>query len=214
MTTLVLKRQTQLGQSRFQFSLYNSIYRLIEVILCSLGCVLLVLLIPCIWLLNRFFAPGPLFYQQQRVGQHGKPFTIFKFRSMVVDAESNGPVWAKNKDARVTPIGHFLRRAHIDELPQLWNILCGEMSLIGPRPERPEFVCQLVKEVPDYDLRHMVRPGLTGWAQVNYGYGSSVDDATIKLDYDLQYVQNRSWRMDMAILCRTVWVVFCHTVRG
>jgi len=189
---------------------YIIIRRTVELLLCLIGFTILLFLIPLFWLLNYFFAPGPLFYQQARVGQHGKVFQMIKFRSMVVDAEIDGPVWAEVNDERVTPIGYFLRKSHIDELPQFWHILCGDMSLIGPRPERPEFVAQLAEELPDYELRHVIRPGLTGWAQVNYGYGSSVDDAAIKLSYDLHYVREQNWRMDVEILYKTIWVVVAH----
>jgi exopolysaccharide biosynthesis polyprenyl glycosylphosphotransferase len=150
---------------------------------------------------------GPVFYRQQRVGLHGQLFTLIKFRSMGSDAEANGPVWAASRDARVTRVGGFIRRVRIDELPQLLCILRGEMSLIGPRPERPHFVEQLAEVIPQYRQRACVKPGLTGWAQVNFPYGASVEDARAKLSYDLYYVKHRSLMLDLMILLATVRVV-------
>ncbi len=155
----------------------------------------------------RFESPGPIIYSQRRVGLFGKPFTVFKFRSMRNDAEKNGAVWAMEADPRVTKIGKFIRKTRIDELPQLWNVVKGEMSLIGPRPERPEFVEQLEKEIPFYSLRHAVKPGVTGWAQVCYPYGSSVEDARRKLEYDLYYAKNMSLLLDINIILKTVGVI-------
>jgi exopolysaccharide biosynthesis polyprenyl glycosylphosphotransferase len=153
-------------------------------------------------------SPGPILYRQSRIGAFGKTFTVFKFRSMTVDAEAGGkPRWAQKGDTRVTRVGRFIRATRIDELPQLWNILRGEMSLVGPRPERPHFVEQLSRAIPFYDERSYVKPGLTGWAQVNYPYGASVEDAREKLSYDLYYVKHRSIWLDMRILLATVRVV-------
>ncbi len=150
----------------------------------------------------------PVIYRQVRVGHAGKPFTLLKFRSMRTDAESDGvAVWCQTNDPRVTPFGRFIRRSHIDELPQLWNVLKGEMSFVGPRPERPVFVSELGKQIPYYAARHSVKPGVTGWAQVRYPYGSSVADATRKLQYDLYYVKNHSLLLDLFILFETVRVV-------
>jgi lipopolysaccharide/colanic/teichoic acid biosynthesis glycosyltransferase len=135
-------------------------------------------------------------------------FTVHKLRSMCVDAEAKtGAVWASARDARVTPIGSFLRRARLDEVPQLWNVLCGEMSLVGPRPERPEFVSQLTEKIPFYGLRHSVRPGLTGWAQVRYTYGASAEDALEKLQYDLFYIKHLTVAFDLLVLFETVKTV-------
>ena len=148
-----------------------------------------------------------VFYKQQRVGLNGQIFDIVKFRSMHPDAESAGAKWATKNDSRVTRIGQFIRKYRIDELPQLWNVFKGEMSFIGPRPERPEFVEQLMKEVPYYNQRHNVKPGLAGWAQLNYPYGASVEDSLEKLKFDLYYVKHQSLLLDILILIRTVEVV-------
>jgi sugar transferase (PEP-CTERM system associated) len=152
--------------------------------------------------------PGaPILYQQTRVGLRGKPFKIYKFRSMKIGAETNGAIWAQKGDQRVTAVGAFIRKYRIDELPQLFNILHGEMSFIGPRPERPEFVEQLSRNLPYYDVRHQLKPGLTGWAQICYSYGSSEEDALEKLQYDLYYVKNFSFLLDTLILIQTVEVI-------
>lgn len=187
---------------------YPSIRRLLDILIGLLGCLCLSPFLPMIWLANRLFAPGPLFYTQTRVGLHGELFTIIKLRSMIIDAEATGVQWTILQDPRITPIGNFLRRSHLDEIPQCWNILKGEMSLIGPRPERPEFVALLTEAMPEYPQRHTIKPGLTGWAQVNYGYGASVKDAQIKLHYDLDYIARRSWWLDLVILLRTVGVLW------
>ena len=159
-------------------------------------------------LLHKLESPGRVFYSQKRTGKFGKVFTIYKLRSMTADAESSGGArWAKENDPRVTRIGKFTRITRIDELPQLWNVLKGEMSFIGPRPERPEFNVRLAEQIPFYDLRHSVRPGLTGWAQVKYPYGASVEDAKENLQYDLFYIKNYSLLLDLEILVKTVQVV-------
>lgn len=156
----------------------------------------------------RLDSKGPVFYRQERSGLHGRTFTLFKFRSMVVDAEAGGkPVWATKSDPRVTPVGRFMRLTRIDELPQLFNVLRGDMSVVGPRPERPGFVEQLGGIIPHYNDRALVKPGITGWAQVNYPYGASIEDARMKLAYDLYYVRRRSLFLDLVILVATVRVV-------
>jgi sugar transferase (PEP-CTERM system associated) len=156
----------------------------------------------------RISSPGPIFYHQTRVGQQGRVFTVHKFRSMRPDAEAGtGAVWASVDDPRITPLGAFLRRTRLDELPQLWNVLRGDMSFVGPRPERPEFVHQLTAQIPFYGQRHIVRPGLTGWAQVRYTYGASVEDAMMKLQYDLYYIKNLSLALDLFIIFSTVKTV-------
>ena len=156
----------------------------------------------------KFDSPGPTIYRQERVGLAGRTFNIFKFRSMRADAEKDGkPQWAQTGDSRVTKVGRFMRLTRIDELPQLFNVLAGQMSLVGPRPERPYFVEQLVTQVPFYAARHSVKPGVTGWAQVRHKYGASVDDAVDKLEYDLYYVKNHRLLFDMLILFYSVRVV-------
>ena len=156
----------------------------------------------------RLSGPGPIFYRQVRVGHAGRTFTLLKFRSMRVDAEARGAVWARKADDRVTPAGRFLRRTRIDEIPQAFNVLSGAMSFVGPRPERPEFTGLLADAVPHYDARHLVKPGLTGWAQVNYPYGASVEDAANKLEYDLYYVKHFSLVLDLFIVVKTLKVAF------
>jgi sugar transferase (PEP-CTERM system associated) len=172
---------------------------------------LLVLTLPVMLvtaLLIKLDSPGPVLYRQQRLGLHGEPFTLRKFRSMRIDAEASGdPCWAQQQDPRVTRVGRFIRPMRIDELPQLINVLLGEMSMIGPRPERPHFVEQLTRVIPLYRQRSYVKPGITGWAQVNYPYGASVEDAREKLAYDLYYVKNRSLLLDVLILFSTVRVI-------
>jgi exopolysaccharide biosynthesis polyprenyl glycosylphosphotransferase len=151
---------------------------------------------------------GPILYCQERVGEGGRRFTVYKFRSMRVDAESSGtPVWATEQDDRVTRVGRFIRMTRLDELPQLWNVLSGDMSFVGPRPERPYFVEQLSREIPFYQQRHAVKPGVTGWAQVKYQYGSSVEDAMEKLRYDLYYIKHVSTALDLSIVFDTVKVI-------
>jgi sugar transferase (PEP-CTERM system associated) len=151
---------------------------------------------------------GPVLYCQERVGEGGKRFTVYKFRSMRVDAEPEGtPVWAREKDERITRVGRFIRVTRLDELPQLWNVLRGDMSFVGPRPERPFFVEQLEKEIPFYQQRHAVKPGVTGWAQIKYEYGSSIEDAMEKLRYDLYYIKHLSIALDLSIVFDTVKVV-------
>lgn len=149
----------------------------------------------------------PILYSQERVGLGNKPFRIYKFRSMVQDAEKTGAVWAKKNDARVTKVGKFIRNTRLDELPQIYNVLRGDMSFVGPRPERPEFVNELKKTIPFYAERHRVKPGLMGWAQLKYAYGASTDDAANKLRYDLYYMKNHTFLMDMMIVLQTVEIV-------
>lgn len=176
-----------------------------------IGCLMLILLLPLMMLtalVIKIDSPGPVFYRQQRVGKFEKPFTLLKFRSMRADAEPGGnPLWAQRHDTRVTRIGRYIRATRIDELPQLVNVLRGEMSLVGPRPERPHFVEQLSRAVPFYRQRSYVKPGVTGWAQVNFPYGASVEDAREKLSYDLYYVKHRSLLLDAFILVATIRVV-------
>ncbi|MGB3723303.1 MAG: TIGR03013 family XrtA/PEP-CTERM system glycosyltransferase [Pacificimonas sp.] len=155
----------------------------------------------------KLTSPGPVFYRQERVGQFGRTFDVMKFRSMVQDAEKDGAVWARKNDARVTGVGKFIRATRIDEIPQIFNVLKGDMSFVGPRPERPVFVEELAREIPFYNERHVVKPGITGWAQLNYPYGASVDDARHKLEYDLYYIKNYTLFLDIVTLIQTVRVV-------
>jgi exopolysaccharide biosynthesis polyprenyl glycosylphosphotransferase len=188
--------------------IFSVIKRLFDLFAASLGCLLLATIAPLVALANAIWSPGPLFFRQVRVGQGGKLFSLFKLRSMIPEAEDGcGAVWASKNDDRVTPVGHFLRRTRLDELPQAINVLKGEMSLVGPRPERPEFVANLMRTIPFYQARHAVRPGLTGWAQVRYRYGSSVEDSLIKLQYDLYYIKRQSAYLEGSILVKTAAVM-------
>lgn len=176
----------------------------------AVSVLLLLLTLPLmltVGLLVRLESAGPVLYRQERIGLGGRPFTLLKFRSMRADAEMRGPAWATQRDSRVTRVGSFIRRTRIDELPQLINILQGTMSFIGPRPERPHFVDRLAKVIPYYEQRSRVKPGLTGWAQVNFPYGASVEDARVKLSYDLYYVKHRNIFLDLAILVSTIRVI-------
>ncbi len=189
-------------------SVYNTkIKRVMGVVIAVIALIVSFLICLVIALFIKLDSPGPVFYIQKRVGFNGKTFDLVKFRSMKVDAENDKPVWASIEDERVTRVGRIIRRLRMDELPQLWNVLKGEMTLLGPRPERPDFVEMLNKEIPYYSLRHAVRPGLSGWAQVNYGYGASKEDAVEKLQYDLYYVKNLSIFLDAYIMLRTLRVV-------
>jgi lipopolysaccharide/colanic/teichoic acid biosynthesis glycosyltransferase len=163
---------------------------------------------PAIALGIIFDSPGPVFYIQRRVGEHGRIFSLIKFRSMIEEAEQSGPVWAEKNDRRVTRVGRILRTLHADELPQLLNVIRGEMSLVGPRPERPEFVKTLEEQIPGYSLRHGLKPGLTGWAQVNFPYASSLKDSVEKLKFDLDYIQAAGIAMDIRILFKTMHLLF------
>ena len=193
----------------FVTSRFDRLVKRVSDILLSLTLLLVTLPLMLVTaVLIKLGSQGPVFYRQERVGLHGKRFTLLKFRSMAVDAESGGkPRWASQKDPRVTRIGGFIRSTRIDELPQLMNVVRGEMSFIGPRPERPHFVEQLSQLIPFYHERSYVKPGITGWAQVNFPYGASVEDAREKLSYDLYYVKNRSLVLDIVILFSTVRVI-------
>ncbi|MFT3746441.1 MAG: TIGR03013 family PEP-CTERM/XrtA system glycosyltransferase [Pyrinomonadaceae bacterium] len=159
-------------------------------------------------ILIKLDSKGPIFYKQERVGKAGHTFNVIKFRSMKTDAEADGkPIWAVTNDERTTRVGKVIRKLRVDEIPQFWNIIKGEMSFVGPRPERPHFVKQLAKEIPYFEHRHLVAPGLTGWAQIKYPYGASVDDAIQKLQYDLYYIKNQSLTLDMVIVFDTIKTV-------
>ena len=181
--------------------------RLIDLFVAVMGLIILWPLMLLIYFVLRVNGGGPALYSQIRVGAKGRTFTIYKFRSMYHGSEICGVRWAEQNDKRITPLGRILRATRLDELPQLWNVVKGDMSFIGPRPERPEFVAKLRKEIPFYELRHLVKPGLTGWAQVMYPYGASVEDAWRKLEYDLYYIKNYSVVMDISILFRTLRVI-------
>jgi sugar transferase (PEP-CTERM system associated) len=155
-------------------------------------------------LLIKIDSPGPILYKQERVGKNGRIFTLMKFRSMRTDAEKNGPVWASTGDNRMTRVGRIIRKIRVDEIPQFWNILRGDMNFVGPRPERPHFVSQLADEIPYYEQRHLIAPGLTGWAQIKYPYGASIEDAKQKLQYDLYYIKNQSLTLDATIMFETI----------
>ena len=197
-----------LAEGFHQGMLRDTVKRLFDLLISAamLVCTLPIMAIAA--LLIKLESPGPVLYRQERVGQGGKPFTILKFRSMRADAEHDGkPRWASQNDSRVTLIGRVIRRSRIDELPQIFNVFLGDMSFVGPRPERPYFVQDLTLQIPYYGVRHTVKPGITGWAQVRYAYGSSIDDALNKLQYDLYYVKNHSLFLDLMILFQTMQVV-------
>lgn len=183
--------------------------RATDIVVAGLGLLLASPLMLMSAALIRLTSPGPIFYSQERVGQNGRTFTIRKLRSMRPDAEKDtGAVWSRgNADPRITPIGRILRKSRLDEVPQLWNVLVGDMSMVGPRPERPAFVRDLTRDIPYYGQRHVVKPGLTGWAQVCYTYGASVEDALQKLQYDLFYIKNMSIALDLFIIFKTVKTV-------
>jgi exopolysaccharide biosynthesis polyprenyl glycosylphosphotransferase len=153
---------------------------------------------------------GPVFYKQKRVGLNNKIFYLFKLRSMIVDSEKNGAVWSGKLDTRVTPVGRIMRMLHVDEIPQMINILKGDIALVGPRPERPEFVSELEKSIPYYELRHIIRPGFTGWAQIKYHYANTIESSKEKFEYDLYYIKNRNIFIDFGIILRTIQIIFTH----
>ncbi len=181
--------------------------RILDVFIASVGLIISLLLTPFIALAIRLDSKGPVFYSQDRVGLNGRVFRLYKFRTMAADAEGAGARWSGKRDTRVTRIGRLLRRSRLDELPQLWNILRGHMSVVGPRPERPHFVSSLSDSIPFYAQRHLVKPGLTGWAQINFRYGNCVEDAKRKLEYDLYYIKHMSLELDLTVLARTVHAV-------
>ena len=189
---------------------YGRAKRLLDLVGGILGLVPYVLSIPIVWLLNLFGNRGPLFYRQERVGRNGHPFTILKFRTMVTDdrpivvAASEGSTWTAQDDPRITPVGRLLRKTHLDELPQVWNILRGDLALVGPRPEQSRYVRELSEILPFYGMRHLVRPGLTGWAQVKYGYAGDESDALEKLQYEFFYLRHQSIRFDLEVMARTL----------
>jgi exopolysaccharide biosynthesis polyprenyl glycosylphosphotransferase len=194
------------GPSR-RMLLYSQIRRLLDVVLSIVGLVLSLPLMALAAIAIKIDSRGPILYRQKRVGQRNQVFTIMKFRSMRIDSEPDGPVWAEEDDPRITRVGRIIRKLRIDELPQFVNIIRGEMSFVGPRPERPEFVEMLEQEIPYYSQRHLVKPGLTGWAQIRYPYCASVEDAVQKLQYDLYYIKNQSLMLDVITLFETARIV-------
>ncbi|MFH1966740.1 MAG: exopolysaccharide biosynthesis polyprenyl glycosylphosphotransferase, partial [Patescibacteria group bacterium] len=190
-----------------QKNFYEAIKRVLDMFGSFIFGIVSLIFYPFIALAIKIDSRGPIFFSQRRIGQDGQIFKVLKFRSMIEDAEKNGAQWADQQDHRITRIGKFLRKTRLDELPQMWNIFTGQMSFIGPRPERIEFVQQLEKKIPYYQIRHIVRPGLTGWAQVNFHYGASVDDSIEKLQYELYYIKHRSLVLDLSVLLRTIKIV-------
>ncbi|MBE14688.1 MAG: sugar transferase [Cytophagaceae bacterium] len=193
-----------------QNKFYLFFHRLFDIVISLLGLTCFLAICPLIFILNLIWNKGPLFYTQSRIGKNGRAFKIIKLRTMVTDAEKDGAVWAKANDTRVTTFGRFLRKSRLDEIPQFFNVLFGEMSLIGPRPERPVFVRELSEKIPFYETRHVVKPGLTGWAQVMGSYGSSEAHALEKLQYDLYYIKHRSLFMDLGIVLKTISTVIFY----
>ena len=198
----------------FSRSNHNKLYlflaRIIEILISLFGIIIGLCFLPIVLIGNLLANRGPLFYSQERIGKHGIPFKILKFRTMVKNAETGNAVFATQNDARITPFGKFLRKSRLDEFPQFINILKGDMAVIGPRPERPYFVNQIAEEMPFYQTRHVIKPGLTGWAQVNYSYGDSIKDSLIKLQYDLYYIKHRSVSLDINITIKTVSTILFY----
>jgi len=189
--------------------LFETLKKFIDFSVAIIGGLITIALTPLIALLIKLDSPGPIFYRQKRVGKDNRLFEIIKFRTMIKDAEKTGAQWAKENDSRITRVGKFLRKTRLDELPQFFNILRGDMSLVGPRPERPEFAfsSELTSQIPFYQIRHIVKPGATGWAQIKYPYGASIADTLQKLQYDLYYIKNRSLIFDLAIILKTIRII-------
>ena len=190
-----------------QNKLYVYYSRFFDIVFSLVGLIGFFILAPFLWIINLFVNKGSFFYTQERVGKNGVPFTIYKMRTMIQNAEQNGAVFATTNDSRITPFGKFLRKTRLDELPQFINVLKGDMAIIGPRPERPVFVEQIANAIPLYQTRHVIKPGLTGWAQVNYPYGSNLEDSLMKLRYDLYYIKHRSLFLDINIVVKTMSTV-------
>jgi lipopolysaccharide/colanic/teichoic acid biosynthesis glycosyltransferase len=193
-----------------QNQLYLLVVRILEIVISVFGLVAGIVLFPLILLGNLIGNQGAIFYTQERIGKNGVPFRILKLRTMVKNAETNGAVFTTINDSRITAFGKFLRKTRIDEIPQFFNILKGEMGVIGPRPERPIFVKEIAEVMPFYETRHVIKPGLTGWAQVNYSYGETIDDSLIKLQYDLYYIKHRSIFLDINIIVKTIGTVLFY----
>ena len=195
------------AESNFTAIVVHHVRRVLNAGLAIVGFMLSLPLMLLTAIAVKFDSAGPIFYTQERVGKNGRTFRIIKFRSMRTDAEKNGAVWATASDPRVTRVGRIIRKLRLDELPQFINVIRGDMNFVGPRPERPVFVEQLEKEIPYYSQRHLVKPGLTGWAQIKYSYGGSVEDAMEKLRYDLYYIKNQNLLLDAGIIFETVKTV-------
>jgi exopolysaccharide biosynthesis polyprenyl glycosylphosphotransferase len=192
----------------------ENIYDLIKQFVDKLVAIFILIILSPLFLLIalaiKLYDGGPILYSQTRIGKDNKNFKLFKFRSMLVNAEENGPAWAAKNDTRVTPVGKIFRKLHVDELPQMFNVIRGDLALVGPRPEQPAFVEQLEKEIPFYHLRHIITPGFTGWAQIKFRYASNVMDSKEKFEYDLYYLKNRNFFMDLGIIIRTIQIIFTH----
>ena len=186
-----------------------SLIRVLEFALSFIGLLVCIVFIPLIFIGNLLANKGSLFYTQERVGKHGVVFEIYKFRTMTENSDING-AFASSNDKRITPFGKFMRKSRIDELPQFFNVLKGDMAVIGPRPERPFFVKEIASVMPFYETRHVIKPGLTGWAQVNYSYGESIEESLIKLQYDLYYIKHRSIFLDLSITFKTITTVLFY----
>ena len=193
--------------------MYKFFQRIFDIIFSLFGILFMLVIIPFVYLCNLLGNKGSLFYTQERIGRNSTLFTIYKFRTMVTNAEAKQIQWAKKNDARITAFGNFLRRSRLDEIPQFINILKGEMSIIGPRPERPFFVAKLSRSIPFYETRHIIKPGLTGWAQVNSRYGGSVEESLTKLQYDLYYIKHRNPFLDLYILLKTLSTILYYRGR-
>ncbi|HON73347.1 MAG TPA: exopolysaccharide biosynthesis polyprenyl glycosylphosphotransferase [bacterium] len=195
------------AETQVQSTIFKVLKRISDVLLIVIASPLILLIVVIVSILIKLDSDGPVFFKQERVGQGGKVFKIVKFRTMYSDAEIDGPKFSNKNDPRVTRVGRFLRKFHLDEIPQFWNVLKGDMSLIGPRPEQVEFVREFEKKIPYYNLRHLVKPGITGWAQVQYGYAASLDETVEKLEYDLFYIKNPSIWLDLAIAIKTLRIL-------
>jgi len=181
--------------------------RVFDITFSFLGILITIILFPFMTLIIKIDSPGSVFYTQKRIGKNGKIFTLFKFRTMIAEAEKNGPQWTIENDSRITKFGKFIRAVHLDEFPQFWNIFKGDISFVGPRPERPEFVSLLKKQIPYYEIRHLVKPGLTGWAQIKYRYGASIEESKEKLKYEFYYIKNQSFIFDIVIILKTIQTI-------
>lgn len=197
-------------ENKLEHSITRLIKRIFDFCIAILLSPLVLLICVIIAILIKLDSDGPVLFKQERVGEKGKIFEVIKFRSMYKDSEKDGPKFAEEDDPRITRIGHILRRFHLDELPQLWNVLKGDMSLIGPRPEQVQFVKEFEKKIPHYNLRHLVKPGITGWAQVHYGYAVGLEETYEKLEYDLYYIKNLSIWLDIVILLKTLRMFFSN----